>query len=84
VPLELLPFGLPATLRSLGTVKVRDVPPSPDGGVIADYLGPVDDPAELAARFGAAPGIVEHGLFPPELVSEVIVGRAGSAERLEF
>jgi ribose 5-phosphate isomerase A len=84
IPLELLPFGLPATLRSLGTVEVRDVPPSPDGGVIADYLGRVDDPAELAARFGAAPGIVEHGLFPPELVSEVIVGRAGGAERLQL
>ena len=82
VPLELLPFGLPATLRSLGTVEMRDVPPSPDGGVIADYLGPVDDPAELAERFGAAPGVVEHGLFPPELVSEVLVGRESRVDRL--
>ena len=50
------------------------MPPSPDGGLIADYLGAVGDPAELAARLSATPGVVEHGLFPPELVSEVLVG----------
>lgn len=83
VPLELLPFGLPATLRALGPVELRNVPPSPDGGVIADYLGPVDDPAELADRLAATPGVVEHGLFPPELVSEILVGRAGGVERVE-
>jgi ribose 5-phosphate isomerase A len=82
VPLELLPFGLPATLRALGPVEPREVPRSPDGGVIADYLGPVDDPAELAARLAATPGVVEHGLFPPELVSEVIVGRDGRLDRI--
>src|ERR1700726_2826711 len=38
-PLELLKFGLESTLRRLGPVTVRDVPPSPDGGVIADYHG---------------------------------------------
>src|SRR5271154_260416 len=37
VPLELLAFGLASTLRRLGPVSVRNVPPSPDGGVIADY-----------------------------------------------
>lgn len=83
VPLELLPFGLRATLRALGSVQLRDVPPSPDGGVIADYLGPVDDPAELAERLAATPGVVEHGLFPPELVSEILVGRAGGVDRIK-
>lgn len=82
VPLELLRFGLAATLRALGPVELRDVPSSPDGGVIADYLGPVDDPGELADRLAAIPGVVEHGLFPPELVSEIIVGRGSDAERL--
>jgi ribose 5-phosphate isomerase A len=84
VPLELLRFGLAATLRGLGPVELRNVPASPDGGVIADYLGPVDDPGELADRLAATPGVVEHGLFPPELVSEVIVGRGARAERLEI
>jgi ribose 5-phosphate isomerase A len=74
IPLELLPFGLAATLRTLGPVQLRDVPPSPDGGVIADYTGAVGDPGKLAARLAAIPGVVEHGLFPPTLVTDVIVG----------
>jgi ribose 5-phosphate isomerase A len=82
VPLELLPFGVRATLRALGPAELRDVPPSPDGGVIADYLGPVEDPADLADLLAAIPGVVEHGLFPPELVSEVLVGRNGRVERI--
>jgi ribose 5-phosphate isomerase A len=82
VPLELLPFGVRATLRALGPAGLRDVPPSPDGGVIADYLGPVEDPTDLADRLAAVPGVVEHGLFPPELVSEVLVARAGRVERI--
>src|SRR5262244_799885 len=44
VPLELLEFGLAATLRRLGDVTLRDVPRSPDGGVIADYRGTFTDP----------------------------------------
>ena len=82
VPLELLPFGVRATLRALGPAELRDVPPSPDGGVIADYLGPVEDPTDLADRLAAVPGVVEHGLFPPELVSEVLVARDGRVERI--
>lgn len=86
VPLELLPFGLPATLRRLGRlgpVAVREgAPPSPDGNVIADFRGAVADPAVLAEALDAVPGVVEHGLFPPSLVSEVLVGRAdGTVER---
>lgn len=80
VPLELLEYGLAATLRRLGSVKLRDVPHSPDGGVIADYLGNVDDPAELAARLSATVGVVEHGLFPAALVSDVVVARYGHVE----
>jgi ribose 5-phosphate isomerase A len=82
VPLELLPFGVRATLRALGPAELRDVPPSPDGGVIADYLGPVEDPADLAERLAAVPGVVEHGLFPPELVSEILVARDGQVDRI--
>jgi ribose 5-phosphate isomerase A len=81
IPLELLAFGLPATLRALGPVELRDTQRSPDGGVIADYLGPIDDPVELAERLEATPGVVEHGLFPPELVSEILVARGDEIER---
>jgi ribose 5-phosphate isomerase A len=82
IPLELLPYGLDATLARLGEVELRDVPPSPDGGVIADYLGPVEDPAAVAAWLSATPGVVDHGLFPPELTSEVLVGHGDEVERL--
>jgi ribose 5-phosphate isomerase A len=58
------------------------VPPSPDGGIIADYLGPVEDPAAVAAWLSATAGVVDHGLFPPELTSEVLVGRGDEVERL--
>ncbi|HEY3020328.1 MAG TPA: ribose-5-phosphate isomerase RpiA [Solirubrobacteraceae bacterium] len=75
VPLELLPYGLPATLRALQPVTVRSAPPSPDGGVIADYQGEIGDPAELAARLAGTPGVVEHGLFTPDLVNDVVLGR---------
>jgi ribose 5-phosphate isomerase A len=58
-------------------------PVTADGNVIVDFLGKVDDPNELASVLAAVPGVVEHGLFPANLVSEVLVGRAdGSVERL--
>jgi ribose 5-phosphate isomerase A len=81
VPLELLTYGLRATLRTLAPTELRDVPPSPDGGVIADYLGEVGEPAGLAARLAAVPGVVEHGLFGPDLVDEILVARGDAVER---
>jgi ribose 5-phosphate isomerase A len=82
VPLELLPYGVRATLAGLAHADLRDAPPTPDGGVLADWRGPVEDPAALAALLDRTPGVVEHGLFPPELVSDVLVGRGESVERL--
>jgi len=84
IPLELLSFGLRATMRRVTPASLRDVPLSPDGGVIADYHGPIDDPAALAVRLSATPGIVEHGLFPPEMVATVLVGRGESVDRTDF
>ena len=83
IPLELLQYGLASTLARLGHARVREgAPPSPDNGVIADWTDSVGDPAELAARLAAEPGVVEHGLFPPKLVSDVLVGRGDSVERI--
>jgi ribose 5-phosphate isomerase A len=75
VPLELVRFGVPATLRQLGHAALRaGAPTTPDGGVLADYEAQFDDPAALAARLDATPGVAGHGLFSPALVDDVIVG----------
>jgi ribose 5-phosphate isomerase A len=85
IPLELHAYGLASTLRRLGALgevaERADTPRSPDDGVIADYLGEVGDPAELAARLSAVPGVVDHGLFPAAMVTEVLVGRGDAVER---
>jgi ribose 5-phosphate isomerase A len=82
IPLELLPFGLESTLRLLEPVALRSTPPTPDGGWLADYLGPVEDPGQLMARLSLTPGVVEHGLFPPRLTSEILVATGLSVRRL--
>lgn len=81
VPVEILAYGAAATLTRIAPAELRDVPPSPDGGLIADYHGPVDGADELAARLSASPGVVEHGLFGPDLVAEILIGRRHDVER---
>jgi ribose 5-phosphate isomerase A len=73
VPLEILRFGAETVLAALAPSRWRDVPASPDGNLIADYLGEVGDPDALAARLSATPGVVEHGLFPASMVSDVLI-----------
>jgi ribose 5-phosphate isomerase A len=80
VPLEVIAFGAAATLAAVSPALLRERPPSPDGGLIADYHGPIGDPRALAARLDAVPGIVSHGLFAPELVDRVIVARGDRIE----
>ena len=86
VPLELFGFGAASTLERLGPdVRLRDVPRSPDGGLIADYGGPgLDDPASLAARLESDPGVAAHGLFPPDMVSEVFIARGEAVDRTSY
>jgi ribose 5-phosphate isomerase A len=86
IPLELRAFGLASTLtrisEELGEVALRpDTPVSPDDGVIADFQGKVREPGELAAGLSLLPGVVDHGLFPPGMVSAVLIGRGDSVDR---
>jgi ribose 5-phosphate isomerase A len=81
VPVEVLRFGAQSTLNALGHARLRGIAESPDGGLIADYLGPIGDPGELSARLSATPGVIEHGLFTPELVSEILIAREHGVER---
>ncbi len=82
VPLELMVFGLDAVRRAIPGIELREAPPTPDGGVLADYQGEVDDAERLSALFAAQPGVVAHGLFPPSMVSAVVVGRGDQVEEL--
>jgi ribose 5-phosphate isomerase A len=84
VPIEVLAYGAAATLHRLEHATVRPGPPSPDGGVIADWTGPVEDPATLAARLDAEPGVVAHGLFGPELITDVVVARDGVVDHTTY
>jgi len=87
VPLEVMPFGVAATVRAasrLGEVRRREVSTTtPDGNLLFDLHAEIGDPAAMAAEIDAIPGVVQHGLFPPSMVSEVVVGTAGGGvERL--
>jgi ribose 5-phosphate isomerase A len=81
VPLEILAFGAGRTLAALGQARLREqAPHTPDGNLVADYLGPVDDPRRVAGWLAGVPGVVEHGLFAPELVSDVLIARTDGVE----
>jgi ribose 5-phosphate isomerase A len=91
VPLEVLRFGMQSTLAALAPARLRarsadgGTSPSgwqesPDGGLIADYLGAVGDPRELSRRLSETPGVVGHGLFAPEMVSVILVAHADRVE----
>jgi ribose 5-phosphate isomerase A len=93
VPLELIRFGVRTTLAALAPASLRTAGPSgeppaggppwresPDGGLIGDYLGPVEDPRELSSRLAGTPGVVDHGLFAPELVSLILVAGGDGVE----
>lgn len=80
IPVELLAFGRAATLRALDPVRVRPGVHTADGGLIADYDGPIDDPEAVAAWLSGVPGVVGHGLFSPELVDDIIIARGTEVE----
>ena len=82
IPLELAEFGLAATLRRARPGALRDVPHSPDGGVIADYLGAFDDPAALATLALAQRRRRRARSVPAAMVAEVLIGRGQEVERM--
>ena len=75
----------PTGPRSEGAVDVVTRDQRSDSGnvLLLAHFGPIEDPAELAARLSAIPGLVEHGIFLAGTVSEVIVaGADGTVRRL--
>ncbi len=71
VPLELLPFGVAATVSRLqryGPLTRREGPAGPvltdSGNFVYDLrAGVIESPADLDAELRAVPGVVETGLF---------------------
>jgi ribose 5-phosphate isomerase A len=81
IALELLAFGLSSTLFRLLHAQLREAAPTPDGGVLADFTGEVADAGALAELLANTPGVVEHGLFAPALVTDVFIGDANTVRR---
>ena len=79
LPVEIIPFGQAATERAMrkafaecgvsGQMALRKAKDGhvfvTDGGhwIMDSHLGRIVDPARLAKRLSAIPGVVEHGLF---------------------
>jgi len=90
VPVEVLPFGLPLVRRLLEefgrpVLRLRDGQPylTDNGNPVLDVaLGRIDDPAALAQRLDAIPGVVGHGLFV-DLATELHIGSATGARCVE-
>jgi ribose 5-phosphate isomerase A len=95
LPIEVNAFGLGATRRAIEKVLEASGCPAPlkvrtkadghvfvtDGGhmILDAACERIDDPATLAVRLNAVPGVVEHGLFIG-LASFAIIASPGGAE----
>jgi ribose 5-phosphate isomerase A len=87
VPVEVVPFGLRTQilfLESLGArVELRRGPDgtpvrTDQGNLLLDcHLGPIADPAALAACLAGRAGIVEHGLFIGLATDVIVAGHDG-------
>jgi len=91
LPIEVLSFGLLATIRHLERLglqpqqRLKDGKPylSDNGNPILDCgVGPIDDPVLLERSIREIPGIVETGLFLG-MVDAVLVQRGDQVEVLE-
>ncbi len=88
LPVEVIGFAAPALmgkLEELGcrpTLRMRNNEPfvSDEGNSIIDCaFGAIDDPAALAVRIRAMPGVVEHGLFIG-MAERVVIGTEDGVE----
>jgi ribose 5-phosphate isomerase A len=93
LPIEVVPFGLAATLRAVaavcgdaGALALRRTaagePVVTDGGhyIVDARLGRIGEPEALAAALNAVPGVVDHGLFLNLATGAVIATERGLVE----
>jgi ribose 5-phosphate isomerase A len=85
LPVEVVPFALPAVVAALDDLGLRptarrhdgDLVVTDNGNAIVDCrTGQIADPAALAARIRSLPGVVDHGLFLG-MTGVVFIGQAG-------
>jgi ribose 5-phosphate isomerase A len=93
LPVEVIPFGMAATLRALGLAfaeagvsgqmavrRARDGHVFvTDGGhwIVDAYLGEIPDAPRLAGLLSLIPGVVEHGLFVGLVSMAMLAGPDG-------
>ncbi|MCC6889679.1 MAG: ribose-5-phosphate isomerase RpiA [Hyphomicrobiales bacterium] len=93
LPIEVEPFGLETTRRAVEAAFAAAGMPAPaalrrnrdghafvtDGGhwLLDGALRRISDPAGLAARLSAIPGVIEHGLFIGLASAAILAGSAG-------
>jgi ribose 5-phosphate isomerase A len=91
VPCEVLPFAREFVGHALEQLGARAVLRSKDGApyrtdqdnlILDCHFGPIADPAALATRLSAIPGMLGHGLFVTE-VDALYLGENGSANLME-
>lgn len=80
-PLEVLDFApavVAGRVRALGATEVAAREGRSDNGnlLFSAAFGEIADPVALGAELAAVPGLVEHGIFPGEMVSRVVVAGA--------
>jgi ribose 5-phosphate isomerase A len=93
LPVEVIPFGLAATLRAISAAFAKSGVSGPmavrkgkdghafvtDGGhwIVDAHLGRIPDAAGLAGLLNSIPGVVEHGLFVGLVSVAMLAGREG-------
>ena len=86
VPVEVIPFARRPAADYLATLGARVVERQRDGrtfitdegNIILDcHFAGLADPAAMAARIRAQPGVVEHGLFLGMAAAAVVAGASG-------
>jgi ribose 5-phosphate isomerase A len=92
VPVEVVPFGSPSTIRALEGLGARvtlrrgaagQPSVSDNGNSILDcHFGPIADPVVLQQQLLAIPAVIDSGLFIG-LTDTVLIGHAAGVRRLD-
>lgn len=91
VPVEVIPFAAPFTLRHIITLGCRaefrkvneQTFVTDNGNVIIDcHFHTIEDPAWLDVKLKMIPGVIETGLFLNKIVSGICIGEASGESRL--